>query len=51
METVTISKEEYEKLLDDSNFLNKLYAHGVDNWSGFDYAVDDLEEDEFEEDE
>lgn len=45
-DSVTISKAEYQQLLDDSNFLNKLYAHGVDNWSGFDDAVDDFEEDE-----
>jgi hypothetical protein len=35
---VTISREEYASLLEDSNFLNCLEACGVDNWQGYDYA-------------
>ncbi len=48
-ETVTITKEEYIQLLNDSNFLNALRAGGVDNWEGYDLVefkeITDLEED------
>ncbi len=48
-ETVTITKEEYIQLLNDSNFLNALRAGGVDNWEGYDFVkfkeITDLEED------
>lgn len=37
-ETVTISLEEYNDLLDDKIFLLALQNAGVDNWSGYDYA-------------
>jgi hypothetical protein len=37
-ETVTISKKEYESLLEDSQWLSCLDAAGVDNWDGYDYA-------------
>lgn len=37
-ETVTITKEEYQSLLDDQLWLNCLENAGVDNWSGYDYA-------------
>lgn len=37
-ETVTISKSEYEKLLEDSIWLSYLNAAGVDNWQGIDTA-------------
>ena len=40
METVTISKEEYEELLANSKFLDCLRACGVDNWLGYDDAID-----------
>ena len=36
--TVTISKTEYESLLEDSKWLQCLEGAGVDNWSGYDYA-------------
>ena len=42
--TVTISKESYDELLEDQAFLNALQAAGVDNWSGYDYAQELLEE-------
>ena len=38
--TVTISEEEYEDLLDDVEFLNALRMAGVDNWDGYDEAID-----------
>lgn len=37
-ETVTISLEEYNDLLDDKIILLALQNAGVDNWSGYDYA-------------
>jgi len=50
-ETVTIPKEEYESLLQDSQFLEALRANGVDNWEGYHYACVDVFGDEDEEDE
>ena len=37
-ETVTISNERYDELLDDERELYALYQAGVDNWDGFDEA-------------
>jgi hypothetical protein len=37
---VTITEEEYKELLDKADFLECLLACGVDNWSGYGYAVD-----------
>jgi len=37
-ETITITKKEYESLLEDSKWLQALEGAGVDNWSGYDYA-------------
>lgn len=45
-EMVTITKDEYDDLQKDSNFLNALVAAGVDNWNGYDYAVDIFRESE-----
>lgn len=45
-ETVTISKKEYDKLVKDSEFLNALKAAGVDNWEGYSYAFELLEDEE-----
>ena len=39
-ETVTITKEAYESLLEDSKRLLALESAGVDNWQGFDYAME-----------
>lgn len=39
-ETVTITKSEYDRLLDDYKFLEALRAAGVDNWGGYDDACD-----------
>lgn len=38
-EVITIPKEEYESLKEDSLFLSCLEAAGVDNWDGYDYAI------------
>lgn len=43
---VTISKTEYESLLEDSAWLNALESAGVDNWDGYDFARDLLQEEE-----
>ena len=40
VETVTISKKKYNQLLENSNWLECLESAGVDNWEGWDYAVD-----------
>jgi hypothetical protein len=38
-ETVTISKKEYEDLLDSQLWLDCLESAGVDNWGGYDEAI------------
>jgi hypothetical protein len=43
-EGVYISKTEYHRLLDVDRFNNALYAAGVDNWDGYGYAQELLEE-------
>jgi len=42
--TVTIPEKEYHKLLDDQLFLEALRAAGVDNWDGWDFAIEILQE-------
>jgi hypothetical protein len=37
---VTITKKEYEALLRDSEWMRCLEAAGVDNWVGYDHAID-----------
>ncbi|MGL5581026.1 MAG: hypothetical protein ACRDCE_08700 [Cetobacterium sp.] len=34
-QTISISIDEYEQLLDDHNFLQCLKGCGVDNWDGY----------------
>ena len=48
---VTISRDEYDMLLQDSEFLNCLEACGVDNWIGYHDACEMMEEDEEQEEE
>lgn len=43
IETVTISRKEYEGLLDDQLLLNCLRNAGVDNWEGFDFAIEEYQ--------
>lgn len=45
-ETVTISKEEYEELLEDQKMLIALQGAGVDNWEGYDFAMESLNEED-----
>ncbi len=39
-DSMTIPKEEYEKLIEDANMLAALEGAGVDNWQGYDMAID-----------
>lgn len=39
-ETVTIKKSEYDFLVEREEWLSYLEAAGVDNWSGYDYAIE-----------
>ena len=44
-ETITISKKEYESLLEDQKLLQALQGAGVAyNWSGYDYAMEMMKE-------
>lgn len=45
-EIVTISKEEYDTLLDAQEFLSCLEACGVDNWDGYSDAKAMMREDD-----
>jgi|TARA_R110000868_G_scaffold310920_1_gene572074 hypothetical protein len=45
-ETITISKKEYEELLKDGQFLRCLQYAGVDNWGGYEYALEIMKETE-----
>jgi hypothetical protein len=45
-ETVTILKSKYNDLVRASNRLAALEAAGVDNWSGYDHAMQILHGDE-----
>ena len=47
-ETVTITLEFYGELLDDQILLEALKSQGVDNWDGYDLAIESLNE--YEED-
>lgn len=42
--SITISREEYEELQEDSLFLTCLQNAGVDNWEGYEYAVEEFQE-------
>ena len=43
-ETITISKKEYDSLVEDAKFMRALEAAGVDNWEGYGIAQDMMEE-------
>lgn len=45
-ETVTLTKREYEELLDAAEFLACLEAAGVDNWVGYSIAYEMYEEED-----
>lgn len=44
-QTITIPLEEYVQLVADQRFLNALLAQGVDNWDGYELALDELGDD------
>jgi hypothetical protein len=46
MTTVTISLDEYNRLIEDRDFLAELRALGVDNWEGYDEACASISEKE-----
>jgi hypothetical protein len=41
---VLVPRKEYDKLISDQRFLEALLAAGVDNWDGYDYALEINEE-------
>lgn len=41
--TITISRREYDSLIEDRKLLNALKAAGVDKWDGYDFAIKFLE--------
>ena len=43
-ETITITRAEYDQLLSDQRLLHALQAAGVDNWNGYDDALETLGE-------
>lgn len=43
-EMVTLSKKEYDELVEDSMFLEALRMNGVDNWDWYDEAVKTFQE-------
>ena len=38
-EMITISKEEYDKLIERNTWISALEEAGVDNWEGYDEAI------------
>lgn len=42
-EVITITLKEYNQLLEDSKILRALEGAGVDNWDGYDYAMESLD--------
>lgn len=43
-EMITITKKEYVGLIEDSRKLAALEGAGVDNWEGYDYAMELMDE-------
>lgn len=46
IEMVTITKEEYDELIEQVEFLECLRGAGVDNWDGYEYAQEMMWPDE-----
>ena len=40
-QTITITVRKYNELLDDQLLLRVLQSAGVDNWDGYDYALEE----------
>jgi len=43
MNDVMITREEYDSLLHDSKVLQALKNAGVDNWEGYEFAMEEIE--------
>lgn len=43
-DNITIARKEYDQLLKDSNKLFYLESYGVDNWEGYDIAINAMYE-------
>ncbi len=41
-QTVTILRSEYDELKQDQRLLYALQGAGVDNWEGYDFAMEDM---------
>lgn len=41
-EMVTVTRKEYESLLENSEILSSLECAGVDNWEGYDLAMEEF---------
>jgi hypothetical protein len=48
---ITISIEEYGELIEAQRMMDALFEAGVNNWEGWDFAMELLEETEVDEDE
>ena len=46
-EMITVSRKEYDQLIEDSIFLEHLHANGVDNWEGYSRPDDESEDDDY----
>lgn len=44
--TILIPLEEYQRLTEDSIFLERLEEHGVDNWEGYSIAWEEIEKEQ-----
>lgn len=45
MEMISIPKKEYDQLIENQKRLRALEAAGVDNWEGYDFAIESFNED------
>lgn len=45
VEKITIPKKLYDELMRDARFLALLEAYGVDNWEGWDRAIEEFNRD------
>ena len=42
-ENITISQEEYDRLIEADRKLDALKGAGVDNWEGYEFAIEEME--------
>lgn len=48
IENILVPKAEYEELIEDSKILGALRAAGVDNWDGYSYVMEMMEDEDNE---